>query len=268
MLQEEELIEFFKNNGITAFRAKYNVDEDMDVLLHSKELNVFLEVCNILQQKVVFYNYHIFGGNEDDTNKKSIVFHIKNYIKEYSQNKGWLYEEPISEQDRVELEEKYCSIALDHINLRKKKGMDKEIPFKCEIYVPYNGCMIGLICEEQEGMDEEVLQADLDLMLMNLERDMKKDIDSLLENKRNERAEKWERERAAEKIKYQNAIEEIKKELAQNDELMTYTNGKMRQSFSRDLTQIYKEKYNVHINIGTVNMLVEQEYKRRKHERI
>ncbi len=155
-------------------------------------------------------------------------------------------------------------MALEHINLTKKKGMNKEVPYRCEIYVPYNGCMIGVICEEKDGIDEEVLQADIDLMLMNLERDMKKEIDFLLENKRNERAEKWERERAAEKEKYQKAIEEIKKDLAQNDELMTYTNGKMRQSFSRDLTQIYKEKYNVHINIGTVNMLVEQEYKKRK----
>lgn len=66
------------------------------------------------------------------------------------------------------------------------------------------------------------------------------------------------------KTRYKEAVEQIKLTIQTGDRLMLCTNGKLRRAYARELAKDYSKKYDCTILIGDIEVLVEEEYRRRK----
>ena len=56
MIEEKAFLELCKANGITAFKVTTELDET-DIILDTKDINVFMELCKCYGAKCVFYSY-------------------------------------------------------------------------------------------------------------------------------------------------------------------------------------------------------------------
>lgn len=72
-------------------------------------------------------------------------------------------------------------------------------------------------------------------------------------NRRNEQNEK-----------YGKALDKVKEFLKTSEEISECTNGKLRKEYAREIANQFSAECEITLTLGSVEVLVEQEYKRRK----
>lgn len=131
-----------------------------------------------------------------------------------------------------------------------------------EVFIAYDGQRIGISLSEEDDLFSELKSTEE--LVEELDEEIENRINDLYDEYSRKQDEIYERHIEERKTRYKEAVEQIKLTIQTGDRLMLCTNGKLRRAYARELAKDYSKKYDCTILIGDIEVLVEEEYRRRK----
>lgn len=266
MIDEKSFVDLCKSKGLATFKVTTELDDDTDILLDTENLEVFFDLCKCLDAKCIFYSYTSQNKDSYELDKEKLIEHIKEFID--NDELKYRYDPFGFHEDAIELTvllEKYDS-KIDEIIEKQKRLLEKCIwdkPLILEAFISNNGDRIGITIFNEDVEAETELKWNAKL-IDELDKELEKDIESMYAEHSKAKAEKYEKEREERDKRYNDAIAEIKNILQTSEKILGCTNGKLRHAYARDLADEYSEKFDCYITIGTIDVFVEEEYRKRK----
>ncbi|MBQ8798393.1 MAG: hypothetical protein IJZ55_02370 [Lachnospiraceae bacterium] len=269
MIDEKKFIDLCKSKGLATFKVTTELDDETDIVLDTENLEMFFELCKYFDTKCVFYSYTVQNKDSYELDKEELIEHIKEFIDndelKYKYNPFGFHDDVINS---TALLEKYDS-KIEEIIEKQKRLLEKcswDKPLILEVFISNNGDRIGIIIFDEDVTTETELKWNAKL-IDELDKELEKDIESMYAEHSKAKAEMYEKEREDRDKRYNDAIAEIKNILQTSEKILECTNGKLRHAYARDLADEYSERFDCYITIGTIDVFVEEEYRKRKNSK-
>jgi len=231
MLKENEIYTIFNANNINAYETKTALDEDVDIVLKTDNVDDFIDFLQKNDVNTVFFNY-VYEDKEcyyiEDEDMDTEVPYIDTPI--YDDYKKTFSEEKSKFNKRI-----------SHCDFSK--------PTYLSIYCIFNGLQVGMI--QQDLWINKVPDKFDFLINLSLEFDKKYQVwKEKLEEDNN--------------IKYEEAFNKLKKHIDFSEDWYICTNQQLRRSYCYELIEQYEKEYGVRLFDFEVRDYLEKKWNERK----
>lgn len=264
-MNKNEILNELSINDFTAFETMYGLDIKKDIFLANNSLKDFFTFCNSINNKIIFYNFLYYELEDYVIDEIEVKDYIYDSIEERIEETSLIGDTDISIKNfDGEIKKMLTYISKHNIEVKNKLENLKETEiFSAEIYTINDGIKVGV---EIYGdyMDEYPRADDIKERIDEKINEMFEEygIDNLSNYERFIKAK--ELKKTADKKKQDEALKQIREHVENDRELKNCSNSMLRHAYAKKIAEQYTEKFEVQITIASVEVVVEELYRKLK----
>lgn len=286
-MKDKEILDILRKNNIEMFPVRSSLDVDCDVVLDSENLNDFIKFCNLINNRIAFYEILYIELDDYKVDEDEVRELTEGIISERIEESYFEYGNELKLEDFREEIHKVVEKVKTHNKkvCQKINALNEPEVFSADIYVIYNGVSVGvrlmsdymkdypMTNEVMDNLEVDVISLIEPKILMHIidkdtyyaqeeeRRNQKRERERQEWEEQAEREQKeWEEKRRLDIEKYENAMQEIEKNLWNDKSLMECTTKKSRHIYAKKLSRECSERYDMYITISDLEILVNDVY--------
>lgn len=269
MISKKQFVQLCKQHDLVSFETETMLDYETDIILSSDNIEELFLFCEMNNIKTIFYMYIEECQEDYYINENVVREEIKGIVDHELDSHFYNINEEKDETYKYQICEKYTKQIMDLAD--KQNNQLRDIiwgtPLWLDAFVLYQGNIVGISLHNTDASPADDLKSMRDFCGMFSEK-LLSEINEYKVTQSEKNQEKFRKEivnrRNEQNEKYGKALDKVKEFLKTSEKISECTNGKLRKEYAREIANQFSAECEITLTLGSVEVLVEQEYKRRK----